>query len=172
MTMMIHGRAILHRFIADEQGTILPAALFFWICMAGFVSLLLLIEQADLTEMKTQQTADLIVRGARYAGEGVYVTKSGEEKRRLFATTEEGQHYKAELIRGAREEAEILLRYNQAGLLSTVDSMRIDHQKGEQGSLYYQGIYHVAVEVKKQTDLFGRNTELKFRRTAQAEIEH
>ncbi|WP_019123123.1 hypothetical protein [Brevibacillus massiliensis] len=152
----------------EERGSALLSSLFFFLCIAGFLSLLLFVEQADLAEMKTQQTADLISKGARSAGEWTTIDEKGREKKVLIATTEEAKSLQADIVRGAREEAELLYRLNQAGLQSGSGKVAVVHQKGEVQSLYRQGIYHVTIETTKQVQLLWDSIRLSFRRVSQS----
>lgn len=161
----------LKRIIVEERGSILPTSLFFLICLCLLLSMVLLMQQADLTQMRIQQTADVIVKGARTAGQWTKVDPETKEVRvSLIATTEEARRKKANIIRGAREEAEILYRLNKTGLNQTVRDINITHQKGEKPSLYTQGIYYVAIEMKKKIYMIFEEREFRFRRTSQAEI--
>ncbi|AYB40384.1 hypothetical protein [Brevibacillus laterosporus] len=161
----------LRRIIVEERGSILPTSLFFLICLCLLLSMVLLMQQADLTQMRIQQTADIIVRGARTAGQWIEVDSETKEARSLLiATTEEAKRKKASIIRGAREEAEILYRLNKTGLNRIARDINITHQKGEKSSLYTQGIYHVAIEMKKKVYMLFGAREFLFRRTSQAGI--
>ncbi|WP_232699067.1 hypothetical protein [Brevibacillus daliensis] len=164
-------KGVWFRILLEERGTILPLSLFFLIILSLLLSMVLLVEQADLVQMKTQQTADLIVKGARTAGQWIEYDKgSGRTKTYLFATTEEALRHKAKIIRGAREEAEILYKLNAPELQAKSKEVSIIHQKGEQKSLYTQGIYHVAIHVEKKLYMLFDDFDFTFFRTAQAEI--
>lgn len=158
------------RRFAEERGAIMVTALFFFFCLGGLISLLLLQEQADLWEMHMQQTADAISKGARAAGKWEYYDDQGEKQKRLFATTDEARRYQAVIIRGAREEAQILWDLNSPKWESPRDSVKIVHQKGERSQLYRQGIYYVQVEVKKEIPLFWKMFDLRMERVSQSEI--
>lgn len=142
------------RILCNERGTFSLVALMFFVCMGGLLSFLLLMGQADLQDMRTQQTADLITKGARAAGEWRYVDSHGDKRRVLIATTEEAREYGADIPRGAREEAELLFRWNAGALHHSMDFVSITHQKGERSSLFRQGIYHVSLTTSKLIRLF------------------
>jgi hypothetical protein len=155
----------------EERGTAALTSLYFIICLAGLLSLLLFVGQAGFMEMRTQQTADLITKGARAAGKWVYVDPgTGKVKKRLFATEREARRFKADIIRGAREEAEILYRLNEPGLQKNAKEMMVVHQKGEQKYLYRQGIYHLRLQVVSEAALFWESIELFLERVSQSEV--
>ncbi|WP_289141464.1 hypothetical protein [uncultured Brevibacillus sp.] len=120
--------------------------------------------------MKTQHTADLISKGARAAGKWVYVDSEGEKQTRLFATTEEAIQNEADIIRGAREEADILWRLNRSALSSEGGEVHAIHQKGEISYLYRQGIYHVRVEASRSLPIFWGDLVVKIGRVSQSGI--
>lgn len=153
---------------SEERGTILVTTLFFLFCLCGLLSLLLFQEQADLLSMKTQMTADVITKGARAAGKWEYVDEDGEKQLMLFETTREAQRRDAVIIRGAREEAEILLSLNEPSLKKSADQVTAVHQKGEQKYLYRQGIYHLQLEVSSVIQLFSETTRVKVSRVSQS----
>lgn len=154
--------------VKEERGAVLLTTLFFLFCLCGLLSLLLFIEQADFLQMKTQQTADIITKGARAAGKWTYVDGSGEKREILFATTREAQQRKAEIIRGAREEAAILWSLNEAGLQKNAEELSVIHQKGERKSLYNQGIYHLRITVNSRIELVGESVPVTFPRVSQS----
>ncbi len=156
--------------MSAEHGAIMLTTLFFLIGLFGLLSLVLLVEQADVAEMRVQQTADVISKGARRAGEWTFVDPSGETRRVLFATKQEALRHDADIVRGAREEAGLLADVNRDFLLAEVDQVEIDHQKGESRSLYSQGIYHVAMEVSKQVELVWESLVLSIRRVSQSGV--
>jgi hypothetical protein len=156
------------RAVKEERGAVLLTTLFFLFCLCGLLSLLLLMEQADVVQMKTQQTADIITKGARAAGKWSYVDESGEEKKILFATTREAQRNNAKIIRGAREEAAILWELNEPGLRKYAEELSVVHQKGERRSLYRQGIYHLRITVKSRIELLGESEKIIFERVSQS----
>ncbi|GAA4721516.1 hypothetical protein [Brevibacillus fulvus] len=155
----------LRRQLTNERGAILLTTLFFLFCMCGLISILLLIGQASVAEMRTQQTADLVTKGARAAGKGVY---KGEA--RLFATTREANQQKVEIIRGAREEAEILVNLNKSGLEKSGKVKGITHQKGNLHYLYAQGIYHLRIELQTELVLMWDALRLTFQKVSQSEV--
>ncbi|MCR8965267.1 hypothetical protein GOP56_16500 [Brevibacillus sp. 7WMA2] len=161
----------LRRIIEEERGSILPTSLFFLICLCLLLSMVLFMQQVDVTQMRMQHTADIIVKGARTAGQWIEVdSETKRERALLIATTEEAKRKKASIIRGAREEADILYRLNKPGLDQIAGDISITHQKGEKASLYTQGIYHLAIELKKKIYMLFEERELLFRRTSQAGI--
>src|SRR5690606_18439080 len=109
-------------------------------------------------------------KGARAAGQWRYIDESGKVQKRLFATTEEAREQQAKIIRGAREEAEILYQLNSREGLASVDQVTVVHQKGEKKYLYNQGIYHVAIELTQRISLFFESFAVTLRRVAQSEI--
>jgi len=155
---------------ADERGATMVTMLFFFLCLGGLLSILLLQEQVDYWEMHMQQTADAISKGARAAGKWEYVDEQGEEQKRLFATTQEARRYEADIIRGAREEAEILWGLNTPKWENWSDRASIVHQRGERDQLYRQGIYHVSVELKKDAPIFWNRFQILLKRVSQSEI--
>jgi hypothetical protein len=154
--------------VSQERGATLVTTLFFLVCLSGLLSLLLFQEQADFLEMKTQQTADLITKGARAAGRWEYVDADGEKRQMLFATTREAERNGAAIIRGAREEADILLRLNEPSLRKEADVIQVIHQKGEQKYLYRQGLYHVRLEVSSLIELFWETTRVTLSKVSQS----
>jgi hypothetical protein len=158
------------RRLAEERGATMVTALFFFFCLGGLLSILLLQEQADLWEMHMQQTADTVSKGARAAGKWEYVNSRGKEQKRLLATSAEARRYDADIIRGAREEAQILWSLNIPDWVNEKDTVTIVHQRGEMDHLYRQGIYHVSVELKKEIPLFWDMFDLRLERVSQSEI--
>lgn len=156
--------------LKQECGATLLTILFFLVCLCGLVSLLLVAEQASITQMRLQQTADLITKGARTAGKWEYETPSGRTKKRLIATTREAQRRKADIIRGAREEAEILYKLNKAALEKESELVSIIHQQGEKKSLYSSGIYHVYLSVEKQVEMVTDSFKILFQRVSQSGV--
>ncbi|MGD8192488.1 hypothetical protein ACQCN2_21165 [Brevibacillus ginsengisoli] len=156
--------------IAEERGATLITMLFFLTALIGLLSILLLAEQASLTEMRMQQTADLITKGARSAGEWEYKTPSGSWKKTLIATTEEANQVHADIVRGAREEAEILYQMNKESLQPDLHTVRITHQNGEEKGLYSRGIYRVAISVQKKIELLTSSIEVLFKRISQSGV--
>jgi len=168
---MSRHRCKLCSHAADERGAVMVSALLFFVCLGTFLSILLLQEQADFWEMRMQQTADIVSKGARAAGKGEYVDGGGKVKKRLFATAREARRRGVEIVRGAREEAEILWRNNQPFLASSGrDFAAIVHQKGEQQRLYKQGIYHVRVTLEKELPAFWDFFCVKVEKVSQSEI--
>lgn len=158
------------QLVRQERGAVMITTLFFLFCLCGLLSLLLFIEQTDLIKMKTQQTADLITKGARAAGTWAYVTGTGDVQKMLFETTEEASRRKANIIRGAREEAEILWKLNLPSLQEEDRRVTAVHQKGEQGSLYRQGIYHLRIFNQNRVHLLWETVLLSFERVSQSGI--
>ncbi|MFD2369650.1 hypothetical protein ACFSO0_06700 [Brevibacillus sp. GCM10020057] len=154
--------------LRDERGVITVTMIFFLFCLGGLLSLLLFLEQTHLVKMNVQQTADLISKGARAAGKWEYIDATGERQTRLYATTEEALQSKADVIRGAREEAEILWNQNRASLDGRAGQARIVHQKGEMQHLYRQGIYYVWIGVKSTLSLFWGEDEVELERVSQS----
>jgi len=152
----------------DERGSASVTAIFYMLCLCGAVSILLLLEQAHFLSMRMQQTADLITKGARAAGTWEYEDEAGNTVKRLFATSKEAEAYGADIVRGAREEAEILYQLNEPGLLKTADFVDAVHQKGEKKSLYRQGIYHLQLEAEGSIWLFGGEEPIAMRRVSQS----
>ena len=119
----------LRRIIEEERGSILPTSLFFLICLCLLLSMVLFMQQVDVTQMRMQHTADIIVKGARTAGQWIEVdSETKRERALLIATTEEAKRKKASIIRGAREEADILYRLNKPGLDQIAGDISITHQ--------------------------------------------
>jgi len=154
--------------MSEERGATILTTLFFLICLGGLVSLLLFQEQVGLLAMRMQQTADLATKGARAAGKWEYVHANGEKRRILFATTREAERNEANIIRGAREEAEMLIQRNKAALRKEAVAFRVIHQKGEQAYLYRQGLYHVRLEASSLLDLFGEPASITVSKTSQS----
>jgi hypothetical protein len=166
---MMRLRGISER-MAEERGTITLTALFFLLCLGGLVSLLLLLGQAGLLSMQAQQTADIVSKGARAAGKWEYTDDQGSKRTYLFATTREARRHNADIVRGAREEADILWRLNSPAVERRADEAVIIHQKGEQKYLYRQGIYHVRVQVFSRLPLLWQEVEAGLDRTSQSGI--
>lgn len=158
----------LRQLVRQERGAVMITALFFLFCLCGLVSLLLFIEQTDLVEMKTQQTADLITKGARAAGTWTYTNDVGDVQKVLFETTAEANRRKAKIIRGAREEADILWRLNLPSLQKEGSKVKAIHQRGEQSSLYRQGIYHLRIFNQDRVHLIWESVLLSFERVSQS----
>lgn len=156
--------------IREERGSVMLTALFFLFCLGSLLSILLLEEQADLMEMQMQHTADIVSKGARSAGKWEYIDEQGEKRKMLFATTREAERFGAQIIRGAREEADILWNVNRPALEQGADTAAIIHQKGEQRHLYGQGIYHVRVEAKRSMSLFWETFRATAERVSQSGI--
>lgn len=154
--------------LKDESGTIMVTMTFFLFCLGGLLSLLLFLEQTHLLKMNLQQTADLISKGARAAGKWEYIDATGERQARLYATTDEARQSEADVIRGAREEAEILWNQNQASLERKAGQARIVHQMGEKQHLYSQGIYYVWIDVKTTLSLFWGEDKVELERVSQS----
>jgi len=154
--------------LQDERGAIMLTMIFFLFCLGGLLSLLLYLEQTHLLKMKVQHTADLITKGARAAGKWEYIDSEGEPQTRLYATTEEAVQSEADIIRGAREEAEILWSQNRAALEKGPDQARIVHQQGERQHLYRQGIYYVWIGVKNTISLFWGDDDVRLERVSQS----
>jgi hypothetical protein len=165
--MRFHG---ISERLGEERGTITLTALFFLLCLGGLVSLLLLLGQAGLLSMQAQQTADIVSKGARAAGKWEYIDGQGSKRTYLFATTREARRHNADIVRGAREEAELLWRLNSPAVERRAVEVSIIHQKGEQKHLYRQGIYHVRVQVFSRLPLMWQETEAELDRTAQSGI--
>ena len=158
------------RWIADERGATMVTALLFFFCLGTLLSIMLLHEQADFWEMRMQHTADIISKGARAAGKWEYIDPFGEEKKLLFATTEEAERQGADIIRGAREEAKILWDLNQPSFDNRNDYADIVHQKGESERLYRQGVYHVRITLEREIPLFWDMFDLKIEKVSQSEL--
>ncbi|RNB82801.1 hypothetical protein EDM56_23165 [Brevibacillus fluminis] len=157
--------------LKQEHGTVMLISLFFLICLFAFSSLVLLLGQGALVGMRTQQTADLITKGARAAGKWTKTNpETGETKSRLFATTQEAREQNASIIRGAREEAEKLFELNRDALEKTAHRVDITHQKGEKHFLYNQGIYHLEITVEQEALLLWETPIMKVRRVSQSEL--
>lgn len=167
---MIRQPHTFRQRIREERGAIMLTALFFLFCLGSLLSLLLLQEQAALLKMEMQHTADVVTKGARAAGAWEYIDEQGERKKRLFATSREAERYEAAIIRGAREEAEILWRLNGPSLEPGSDLAVAVHQKGEKPSYYRQGFYHVRVEVKRDIPLFWDLFSVKLDRVSQSGV--
>ena len=155
---------------ADERGAAMVSGLLFFFCLGTLLSIMLLQEQADFWEMRMQHTADIVTKGARAAGKWEYVDAGGDWKKRLFATVEEAESRGADIVRGAREEAEILWRNNQPLFDNGRDFAEIVHQKGESKRLYRQGVYHVRVTLEKELPAFWDFFRLKVEKVSQSEI--
>jgi hypothetical protein len=158
------------QLFVQERGAVMMTALFFIFCLCGLISLLLFQEQIGLLTMRIQQTADVVTKGARAAGKWEYVTDRGEKKSVLFATTEEARRSQADIIRGAREEAEMLWRMNEQSLRKQADSIVAVHQKGERKYLYGQGVYHLRLETISQLQLFWKAVQAKIVRVSQSGV--
>lgn len=157
------------RLLVEEQGTVLITTMFFLICLFGLVSLLLLHEQATVLNMRTQQTADLITKGARTAGKWTYIDpETGKKHTILFRTTSEARARQAKIIRGAREEAAILYKLNQSALYQEADRIEVEHQKGEKRWLYNAGIYHLAIDAEREALHVWDSVKLVLRRVSQS----
>lgn len=167
--MSLHLQKIWKQ-VADERGATMVTSLLFFFCLGTLLSIMLLQEQADFWEMRMQHTADIISKGARAAGKWEYVDPFGEEKKRLFATTKEAERYEADIIRGAREEAEILWRLNRPSFDNQHDYADIVHQKGENDRLYRQGVYHVNITLERELPLLWELFDLKIEKVSQSEI--
>lgn len=163
-------RFVKNNVFVDERGSTMLTMLFFLLIMFGLLSLLLLAEQASVTEMRMQQTADLITKGARAAGTWEYQTPSGRWRKRLIATSEEAERLNANIVRGSREEAEILYQLNKSALHPEVNRVWIHHQNGEEASLYTRGIYRVALYVENEILLIGQTVEVLFHRISQSGV--
>ncbi|MGG1662943.1 hypothetical protein [Brevibacillus sp. NRS-1366] len=167
---MIRFYIYLKQRMAEEHGSIMITTIFFLFCLGGLLSLLLFLEQTDLLKMKMQHTADLISKGARAAGKWEYVDSEGEKQMRLFATTAEAEQQEADIIRGAREEAEILWQLNSSAFdRGNMEAYAI-HQKGERSYLYLQGIYHVRVEAASNVPTLWEDLDVKLGRVSQSGI--
>ncbi|USG65979.1 hypothetical protein NDK47_01065 [Brevibacillus ruminantium] len=156
--------------LAEERGTTTVTALFFLICMGGLLALLLVIGQVNLAKMRTQQTADIISKGARAAGAGEYLDLFGEKQSVLFATKQDALQHDADVVRGAREEAEELWRLNSPAITRQAKDATIRHQKGEQRRLYNQGIYYVEIVTDYPIHHFWGEVNGTFRRVSQSGI--
>jgi len=156
--------------LREERGAVMLTTIFFLFCLGGLLSLLLFLEQGDLLEMKTQHSADLVSKGARAAGKWEYVDSEGEKQTRLFATTEEAVQNEADIIRGAREEADILWRLNWLALAREGGEAHAIHQKGEKSYLYRQGIYHVRVEASRSLPILWGDLVVNVGRVSQSGI--
>ncbi|WP_238933525.1 hypothetical protein [Brevibacillus choshinensis] len=124
--------------------------------------------QAHFVLMNAQHTADIISKGARAAGKWEYVDTEGKRQTRLFATTEEAIQAEAQIVRGAREEAEILWNHNRFSLERGTDTAVITHQKGEKPFLYRQGIYYVRIGVDTSVSTLWGGELLKLERVSQS----
>lgn len=167
---MIRQPRLLKQHLQEERGAVMLTALFFLFCLGSLLSLLLLLEQAALMEMQVQHTADVVTKGSRAAGKWEYVDEQGEKRQRLFATTQEAERYEATIIRGAREEADILWGLNSPSLEKGAGYAGAVHQKGEKASLYAQGIYYLRVEVKREIPLFWDLFSVKLDRVSQSGV--
>ncbi|MEJ8547127.1 hypothetical protein [Brevibacillus borstelensis] len=154
--------------LAEERGTTTVTALFFLICMGGLLSIMLVQGQANLSSMRVQQTADIVSKGARAAGAWEYRDSDGETRRLLIATSREAERYEADIVRGAREEAELLWGLNRPAVERQAESAAIIHQKGEKKSLYGQGIYHVKIEARQKLHHLWGKADVTFRRVSQS----
>ncbi|RNB77794.1 hypothetical protein EDM59_30460 [Brevibacillus nitrificans] len=155
--------------LADERGATLLTMIFFLFCLGGLLSLVLFQEQTHFLKMNVQQTADIISKGARAAGKWEYVDAEGNRQTRLFATKEEAIQSEAEIIRGAREEAEILWNDNRASLeRGKLDDAHVVHQKGEKQHLYKQGIYYIWIGVETRLSSFTEDYQVKLERVSQS----
>ncbi len=164
------GGLVFVNRLKEEQGTILLQTLFIMICLFGFLGLLLFMEQASLMKMQVQQTADVITKGARAAGSAEYTDSMGTTHKLLVATDREAAQRKLNIVRGAREEADILYSLNKKTLQTSAESVSVVHQKGEQRSLYDQGIYHLALTVEKRAALVWDSFLMTIRRTSQSGV--
>jgi hypothetical protein len=141
------------------------------VAIGGLLSLLLFAEQVSYLDMRMQQTADLTTKAARIAGAWEYYdTDTGKKKKRLFETEREAKKHHAKIIRGAKEEALILLDLNAEGLERRAEEMMIIHQKGDQKALYLQGIYHLRIWIKSRLPLFWRDKTVTMERVSQSEV--
>lgn len=158
--------------LAEEKGATMIMSMLFLTCLFGLLSLLVLIGQADLLEMKMQHTADIISKGARAAGKWTYIDKkTGHEIRTvLFATKREANKAEANIVRGAREEAEILFKLNKDALEGMADRLSVVHQKGEKHHLYDQGIYYLELFAEKEVQLSWDKASIELRRVSQSSI--
>ncbi|WP_235828027.1 hypothetical protein [Brevibacillus migulae] len=155
----------------EERGSAVIHAIYLIGCFGGLLSILLFVEQVSYLDMRVQHTADLTTKAARVAGEWQYYDQdTGSMKKRLFETTKEAKEHHAEIIRGAKEEAVILLGLNADGLEKRTEEITIIHQKGNQKSLYKQGIYHVRIWVKSKLPLFLKNRTVTLERVSQSEV--
>ncbi|UFJ40584.1 DUF2188 domain-containing protein [Brevibacillus humidisoli] len=161
-------RKSLVHLAMEERGTVVVTALFFFLCLGGFCSLLLLVGQAGLVEMRAQQTADLVSKGARAAGKWTYTAEDGQRRTILFATKLEAIQHGAKIVRGAREEAAILLSRNRAGFPQSVKNLSAIHQKGERRYLYRQGIYHIVLQLESDWSLFWQSVSTGLHRVSQS----
>lgn len=165
---MMRSAKLTALFLRREEGAILLTTIFFLFCLCGLLSMLLLVEQAGLHRTKVQQTADIVTKGARAAGKWEYVDGNGEIQKILIATTREAERRNASIIRGAREEADILITLNEPALREVLEQVTVTHQKGEQRYLYKQGIYHLRLEAKSNIQLFWEVMLLSFSRVSQS----
>lgn len=156
--------------LTEERGTMTMTALFFLICMGGLLSILLVLGQVNLANMRVQQTADIISKGARAAGAWEYWDLNGEKQTRLFATKQDALRYEADIVRGAREEAELLWRFNSPAIEKQAESVLVIHQRGERKQLYGQGIYHVEIEAKQKLPHFWGEAKGRFNRVSQSGV--
>lgn len=153
----------------EERGTVLITALFFFLFLGGLCSLLLFVGQVGLTQMKAQQTADLVSKGARAVGKWTVVGDDGKPRTILFATRAEAIQHGANIVRGAREEAELLIQRNQSEFPRSVEMVTAIHQKGEQRYLYREGIYHIVLQLKSKWELLWQTVRTTVSRVSQSE---
>lgn len=158
----------LIELVAEERGTVLITALFFFLFLGGLCSLLLFVGQVGLTKMKAQQTADLVSKGARAAGKWTETGEDGKRRTILFATRAEALRQGVHIVRGAREEAELLVDRNRSAFPQSVAAVSAIHQKGERRYLYRQGIYHVVLELESEWELFWQSVRSTLRRVSQS----
>ncbi len=162
---------LIKNVCAEQRGSAVIHSLYLIVCFGGLLSLLLFAGQVNYLDMRMQQTADLTTKAARVAGQWEYRDKdSGEKKKRLFETTREAKKHHADIIRGAKEEALILLDLNAAGLERHADEIMIIHQKGNQKSLYLQGIYHLRILIESEIALFFKDMSITIERVSQSEV--
>jgi len=162
---------LIKEVCSEERGSAVIHALYLIVCFGGLLSILLFIEQVTYLDMRVQHTADLTTKAARVAGEWEYYDKeTGSKKKRLFETTKEAKKHHADIIRGAKEEAVILLDLNADGLEKRTEEIMIIHQKGNQKSLYVQGIYHLRIWVKSNLPLLLKNRTITMERVSQSEV--
>lgn len=167
---MIRFDVHLKKRMREERGSIMISTIFFLVCLGGLLSLLLFLEQTDLLEMKMQHTADLVSKGARAAGKWEYLDSEGDKQVQLIATTVEAEQKEADIIRGAREEAEILWQLNSSALERRDIEAYAIHQKGERSYLYQQGLYHVRIEAESSVPTFWDHLDVKLSRVSQSGV--
>ncbi|MGN7472129.1 hypothetical protein [Brevibacillus sp. SAFN-007a] len=160
----------LQRGAEEESGATMITMLFFLFCLGSLLSLLLFAEQADYLKMNVQHTADLVTKGARAAGLWEYTDTEGKTQRRLYATSQEAEQADAKVIRGAREEADVLWRLNKPSLENKATGISVVHQKGERASLYRQGIYHLQVEVEQRIPVIWGELDVTVDRVSQSGV--